>query len=603
MLGAKESLDLEGLASRYRAGSLRPAQLVEGLLERYAQRGDDKVWIHRVPDAELLARAAELEKRGPEGLPLYGIPFAIKDNIDLAGHPTTAACPDFRYVAGESADVVRRLIAAGAIALGKTNLDQFATGLVGVRSPYGVPGNSFDPAFIPGGSSSGSAVAVAAGLASFALGTDTAGSGRVPAAFNNLVGHKPTCGLLSTRGVVPACRSLDCVSILALTAGDAAAVLRTARGYDAADPYSRREPKIGGPVTPGTFAGCRFGVPRAGQLEFFGNAEAGTLFQQAEKRLAALGATRVEVDFEPFFATARLLYEGPWVAERYAGIRQFFEEHPQSLHPVTRSIIGGAAKFSAADAFAAYSRLKELQRATATAWTGVDILVTPTAGTIYRIAEVEADPVRTNSHLGHYTNFMNLLDLSAIAVPAGFLGNGLPFGITLIAPAFADEALCALGDSAQRAMVKTMGATGLSLPVPYNGFFNIQNSNMIRVAVCGAHMSGLPLNSQLTERGARLARKCRTAPQYRFYALTEFSPPRPGLVRADSGAAIDVEIWEVPSAAFGSFVDGIPSPLGIGTVALEDGTQVKGFLCEAHAVRSARDISALGSWREFIKGG
>ena len=601
MLAAQDSLDLETLGARYRAGTLRPSALIDGLLQRIEQRGDDKVWIHRVPQDELLARAADLERRGPAGLGLYGIPFAIKDNIDLAGHPTTAACADFRYVAKASAAVVEKLLAAGALPIGKTNLDQFATGLVGVRSPYGVPGNSFDPAHIPGGSSSGSAVAVASGLASFALGTDTAGSGRVPAAFNNLVGHKPSCGLLSTRGVVPACRSLDCVSIFALTAGDAAAVLRAARGYDPADPYSRREPEIGRPATPASFAGCRFGVPRAGQLEFFGNAHAAALFEKAVARLAALGGERVEVDFAPFFAAARLLYEGPWVAERYVAIRDFIQGHAASLHPVTRGIIGGAERYSAADAFSAFYRLKELQRAAAPVWDAVDILVTPTAGTIYTIAQVEADPIRTNSNLGHYTNFMNLLDLSAIAVPAGFLPGGLPFGITLIAPAFADEALCALGDAAQRAAVPTMGATGLLLPAAVP--FNIRAGDKIRVAVCGAHMSGLPLNHQLTERGARLAFKSRTAPQYRFYALTEFSPPRPGLVRADGGASIEVEVWEVPSAAFGSFVDGIPPPLGIGTVVLEDGTQVRGFSCEAHAVRSARDISSLGGWRQFIKGG
>ena len=601
VLGAQESIDLTALGARYRDGSLRPTQLIEGLLERIRRRGDDKVWIHRLPDGDLLARAAGLERRGAAGLPLYGVPFAIKDNIDLAGHPTTAACPDYRYLAGDSAPVVARLVAAGAIPVGKTNLDQFATGLVGVRSPYGVPGNSFDPAYIPGGSSSGSAIAVAAGLASFALGTDTAGSGRVPAAFNNLVGHKPTCGLLSTRGVVPACRSLDCISIFALTAGDAAQVLRAARGFDPADPYSRREPAVVRPRTPGSFAGCRIGVPPASQLEFFGNADAARLFAASVERLTRLGAEPVEVDFAPFLATARLLYEGPWVAERYVAIREFMDGHAEALHPVTRAIIGGASRFSAADAFSAFYRLKALQRETAAVWEEVDILVAPTAGTIYRIAEVEADPIRTNSNLGLYTNFMNLLDLSATAVPAGFQSNGLPFGITLIAPAFADEALCALADAAQRAAVATMGATGNALPAAGQALAG--GDAMIRVAVCGAHMSGLPLNHQLTERGARLARKTRTAPQYRFYALTEFSPPRPGLVRAEAGAAIEVEVWEVPSEAFGSFVDGIPSPLGIGTVALEDGTQVKGFLCEAHAVRSARDISGLGSWRNFIKGG
>jgi allophanate hydrolase len=591
---------LHSLGARYRAGSLRPSQLVAGILQRIERRGDDKVWIHRLPAAELEARAAELERRGPNGLPLYGIPFAIKDNIDLAGHPTTAACPDFAYLAKANAAVVESLLAAGAMPLGKTNLDQFATGLVGVRSPYGVPGNTFDADFIPGGSSSGSAVAVAAGLASFSLGTDTAGSGRVPAAFNNLVGLKPTRGLLSTRGVVPACWSLDCVSIFALTAADAAVVLRSARGFDPADPFSRREASPARAM-PRSFAGCKFGVPRADQLEFFGNPDTAALFEAMLARLERLGGERVTIDFEPFLETARLLYEGPWVAERYVAIREFIERRPEALHPVTRDIIGGATRHRAIDAFAAYYRLKALQRKTAPVWDAVDILVAPTAGTIYRIAEVEADPVRLNNNLGRYSNFMNLLDLSAIAVPAGFQHDGLPFGITLIAPAFADEALCALGAPAQRAAVDKMGATGLALPAVESS--DAASGQTIRLAVCGAHMSGLPLNHQLTERGARLARKCRTAPHYRLYALTAFTPPRPGMLRTDAGGAIEVEVWDVPSAALGSFVDGIPEPLGIGTVTLDDGQQVKGFLCEARATQGARDITSLGSWRQFIKGG
>ncbi len=599
MLGAKESLDLEGLASRYRAGSLRPTQLVEGLLERLARRGDDKVWIHRLPEAELLARASELEQRGMQGLPLYGIPFAIKDNIDLAGHPTTAACREFSFVAKESAFAVRRLLDAGAILIGKTNLDQFATGLVGVRTPYGVPGNSFDPAYVPGGSSSGSAVAVAAGLVSFSFGTDTAGSGRVPAAFNNLVGLKPTKGLLSTSGVVPACRSLDCVSIFALTAADAAQVLRSARGFDAADPFSRHAASPARAM-PHSFAGCRIGVPRDSQLEFFGNSDAQTLFASFVEKLVSLGAEKTCIDFAPFLETARLLYEGPWVAERYVGIREFFEKTPEALHPVTRSITAGATRHSAIDTFTAYYRLKALRRQTAPVWDSIDVLVTPTAGTIYKIAEVEADPIKLNSNLGYYTNFMNLLDLAAIAVPAGFQKNGLPFGATLAAPAFADEVLCELGQIAQRAMVTTMGATGLPLPKEKSPE---KSKTTIALAVCGAHMSGLPLNRELLERGARLARKCRTAPNYRLFALTEFKPPRPGMIREDDGAAIEVEVWDVPPAAFGSFVEGIPAPLGIGTVTLEDGQQVKGFLCETYATKVARDITSLGSWRTFIKGG
>ena len=601
MLQANDPLDLATLGARYAAGSLAPAQTVAGVLERIARRGEDRVWIHRLPAPELEARAAELERRGPKGLPLYGVPFAIKDNIDAAAHPTTAACPDFSYVAKQNAFVVERLLAAGAILIGKANLDQFATGLVGVRSPYGVPGNAFNAQYLPGGSSSGSAVAVAAGLVSFSLGTDTAGSGRVPAAFNNLAGLKPTRGLLSTRGVVPACRSLDCVSIFALTAADAAGVLRAARGFDAAEPFSRRE-AAPARAMPRSFAGCRVGLPRRDQLEFFGNPETPALFSNFVKTMTDLGADVVPIDFAPFLETARLLYEGPWVAERYIAIRELIEKKPEALHPVTRSIISGATRHSAIDAFSAFYRLQALRRQTAPLWDSIDLLVTPTAGTLYTIAEVEADPVKLNSNLGYYTNFMNLLDLAAIAVPAGFQNNGLPFGATLAAPAFTDEALCALGDLMQRAMVKTMGATGLPFP-SIREEENFKDRNLIRVAVCGAHMSGLPLNGQLVERGARLARKCRTAPQYRLYALTDFAPPRPGMVRADTGGAIDVEVWDVPSAAFGGFVEGIPAPLGIGTVTLEDGQQVKGFLCESHATRGARDITNLGSWRQFIKGG
>jgi allophanate hydrolase len=603
VLQSDDALDLATLRERYQSGNLRPSQTVAGVLDRIERRGDDRVWIHLLPRAELEARAAELEQRGPAELPLYGTPFAIKDNIDVAGHPTTAACPEFAYVARETAPAVAALTNAGAILIGKTNLDQFATGLVGVRSPYGVPANTFDPAYVPGGSSSGSAVAVAAGLVSFALGTDTAGSGRVPAAFNNIVGHKPTRGLLSARGVVPACRSLDCVSVFALTAADTAAVLREAAGYDAGDPFSRRAPPDGAEVVAG-FADIRFGVPRRDQLEFFGNRDAAGLFDAAVARIEALGGTSVEIDFEPFLAAARLLYEGPWIAERYVAIRDFIEQHPDALHPTTRAIIGNAVKFSAIDTFDAYYRLKALRRATAPVWDTVDIVMTPTAGTIYRIAEIEADPIRLNSNLGYYTNFLNLLDLCAIAVPAGFQRDGLPFGVTLVAPPFRDGTLCVLGDIAQRAAVTTMGATRRELPAPrpVRPIVTTDGGRTIRVAVCGAHMAGLPLNHQLTERGARLARVCRTAPHYRLYALTDFAPPRPGLVRSDRGASIAVEVWEVPAERFGGFVDGIPAPLGIGTITLEDGREVRGFLCEAYATQGARDITELGSWRTFVEG-
>jgi allophanate hydrolase len=593
VLRADDSLDLSTLGPRLRDRTVRPREVVDGVLARIAARGDDKVWIHVAARGTLEARAHVLERRGPAGLPLYGIPFAVKDNIDVAGQPTTAACPAFAYSPAESSPVVQALVDAGAIAIGKTNLDQFATGLVGTRSPYGACANTFDPRYVSGGSSSGSGVAVAAGLVSFALGTDTAGSGRVPAAFNNIVGLKPTKGLLSTRGMVPACRSLDCVSIFALTAEDARAVLDVARGFDVQDPWSRR---AGAAPLPDAIAGCRIGVPRASQLQFFGNRDAERLFGGAVAALERLGARRVEIDLAPFLEAARLLYGGPWVAERYLAVREFFERCPEAIFPVTREILAGAAKYGAADAFAAEYRLQEIRRAVEPTWREIDLLVTPTAGTIYTIEEVNAAPVQRNTDLGHYTNFMNLLDLAAIAVPAGFQANGLPFGVTLAAPAFADEGLCRLGGAVQRTLVETMGATKHAIPAAAAA---APAPGVVRIAVCGAHMSGLPLNHQLTDRGARLVRTCRTAPRYRLYALAGFTPPRPGMVRADSGGhAIEVEVWAVPSGAVGSFVDGIPSPLGIGTVELEDGEQVRGFVCEAYAVAGARDVSALGSWRK-----
>ncbi|HEY3327913.1 MAG TPA: allophanate hydrolase [Novimethylophilus sp.] len=439
-------LDIAILRRQYLGGSLTPSALVEQLDIRIGTEDPRHIWICRLTRDEMLAYAQKLEGHDPASLPLYGIPFAIKDNIDLAGIPTTAACPDYAYTPEKSAAVVQKLIDAGAIPVGKTNLDQFATGLVGARSPYGAGRNAFNPDYISGGSSAGSAVSVALGMASFSLGTDTAGSGRVPAAFNNLVGHKPTCGLLSTSGVVPACRTLDCVSIFALSADDAASVLEAAQGYDGGDPYSRR-PAAGRAVLGGSFS---FGVPRDDQLEFFGNPDTPQLFRAAVQRLRLLGGQPVTIDFAPFLETACLLYEGPWVAERYAAIRQFIETKPDALFPVTRQIIGGATRFSAADTYAALYRLKALQRQSEAIWDDIEVLLTPTAGTIYTVAEVEAEPVRCNNSLGYYTNFMNLLDLSAIAVPAGFQSDRLPFGVTLCAPAFSDAMLLNLGARMQR---------------------------------------------------------------------------------------------------------------------------------------------------------
>jgi allophanate hydrolase len=437
------NIDISHLRSLYVSGALTPTELVKEIDAEIGHEDKHHIWIERLNLDQMLQYAQKLEGEKIANYPLYGIPFAIKDNIDLAGVPTTAGCPAYAYTPKKSATVVQKLIAAGAIPVGKTNLDQFATGLVGTRSPYGACKNSINPAYISGGSSAGSAVSVALGQVSFSLGTDTAGSGRVPAAFNNLVGVKPSLGLLSTSGVVPACRTLDCVSIFAKNLDDAAAVLQVAQGFDHEDAYSLEAPAK---LAPNLGASFRFGVPKPNQLAFFGNLETPQLFQLAIGELEAIGGTAVEIDFSPFLETAQLLYEGPWVAERYMAIKDFFDENADIIFPVTKKIIGNAAKFSAADTFSAMYKLKALQRKADAVWrdidvTGIDILVTPTAGTIYTIAEVEADPIQTNTNLGYYTNFMNLLDMAAIAVPIDFQSNGLGFGITISAPAFSDDML------------------------------------------------------------------------------------------------------------------------------------------------------------------
>ena len=589
-------LDLATLAAAYRAG-LKPSTLFAHL-HAEAVADTHHAWISLLPEAELLARARALDEQDPASLPLYGVPFAVKDNIDQAGLPTTAGCPDFAYTPAADAAVVARLVAAGAIPLGKTNLDQFATGLNGTRSPYGACRNAFDPAYISGGSSSGSAVAVAAGQVSFSLGTDTAGSGRVPAAFNNLIGLKPTCGLLSSTGLVPACRTLDTISIFALTAVDAASVFGVVRSFDEADacsrpaePHGRRFP-AGQPF--------RFGVPRADQRAFFGDEHNPALFADAVARLEGLGGVAVELDFEPFLETARLLYGGPWVAERYHAIQDFIERQPESVFPVTREITLGGAKATAVEAFDAQYRLRALKRRCDTVWQDVDLILTPTAGRHPTIAAVEADPIRLNTDLGYYTNFMNLLDYAAVAVPAAFRPDGLPFGVTLFAPAHQDLPLLELADRWQADTGLPLGATGQ--PFPARDFPTLAGADgMVQVAVCGAHLSGLPLNGQLTQRGGRLLRAVRSAPEYRFYALAGGPPQRPGMVRvAEGGAAVEMEIWELPVRHFGSFVAGIPAPLGIGKVALEDGSLVCGFVCESGGLAGAEDITHYGGWRAWL---
>jgi allophanate hydrolase len=582
------SLDLQSLQQAYASGELTPSLLVEELLHRTSD-DPNRVWIQRLSAEQLRQRAQQLEQLDPATLPLYGIPFAIKDNIDLAGIATTAACPAFAYTPQQDAFVVSQLLAAGAIAVGKTNLDQFATGLNGTRSPWGACRNAFDPEWISGGSSSGSAVAVAKGYVSFALGTDTAGSGRVPAAFNNIVGHKPTLGWLSSSGLVPACRSLDTLSIFALNAADAETVLSIAAVHDQQDPFARQAEGHG----------FDFGIARPQQLHFFGNGQAEAAYQAALQHAAALGAQLVEIDLQPLLDTAKLLYDGPWVAERHAAIRPFFDTQATQLLPVIRQIIGWASNWSASDAYAYAYRLKAAKQQCDQLWQQVDCVLTPTAGGIYRISDMEADPLALNSDLGYYTNFMNLLDYAATAVPAGFQADGLPFGITLFAPAHQDGPLLHLAARWQQAQGGQAGATGLPLAPMSAG--RTLASGQVRVAVCGAHLAGLALNWQLRSRGARLITETRSAAEYAFYALAGGPPARPGMVHTGPGGqAIALEIWEMPAREFGSFVAGIPAPLGIGMVRLQDGSQVQGFVCEASATADAVDISHYGSWRAYL---
>jgi allophanate hydrolase len=594
------SLDLKTLAASYEKG-LRPTEIVEAVYDRIAARGEDNVWITLVPKELALARATALEASGDGARPpLWGIPFAVKDNIDVAGLPTTAACPDFLYMPDTSATVVEKLLAAGAILIGKTNLDQFATGLVGVRSPYGVARNPFNPDYIPGGSSSGSAVAVSAGLVSFSLGTDTAGSGRVPAGFNNIVGLKPSVGLLSASGMLPACKALDCISIFALTVNDASAVLAVAAGYDPTDAYSRSAPAGWRAAPTDIPQPFRFGVPRQDQLKFFGNSAADALFRRAVDRMTALGGEKVEIDYAPFAEAAGLLYTPAGTAERTAALGDFLTQHADALHPVTRRIIEAGRQASGVDVHRHYYRIRELQQASSITWNQIDVLLLPTSGTIYTVKELEAEPIQFNSNLGHYTNFVNYFDLAALAVPNGFQPDGLPAGITLVGPRFSEPLLSTIGGAYHR-------DTGLSLGATRHGHPKADlatgqaNYPFVTVAVFGAHMSGLPLNYQLRDIGARLLADCSTAPDYRLYVIAG-ALPRPGLVRVrQDGMPILGELWQIPTAGFGAFVAAIPAPLGIGDVTLDDGRVVKGFLCETVATADAPDITSLGGWRAWLE--
>ena len=527
--------------------------------------------------------------------PLAGLVFAAKDNIDAAGLPTTAGCPAFAYKPTANAAVVQQLLNAGASLLGKTNLDQFACGLNGTRSPYGAVPNAFNPAYVSGGSSSGSAYVVATGQADFALGTDTAGSGRVPAGLNNIVGLKPSRGLVSARGVVPAAQSVDCVSIFARTVATAVEVLQCAMGHDAQDPWSRKLTLATQPFQ----AAFRFGVP--GSLEFHGDDAARAAFAQAVARLEAMGGTAVTIDFAPLSKVAALLYESALVAERYTAIRPFFDGHEVEVIEPVRSIIAAGRQYSAADLYAAQNEVKRLGQRADAMWSNIDVLLVPAAPTHYTQAQMQQAPVALNRNLGAYTNFVNLLDYAALSVPSAMREDGLPFGITLIAPCGSDWQLADLGQRYHHSTGLTQGATGVPLP-PMRPVAALHKPATVKVAVVGAHLSGMPLNAQLIERGASLCTETVTAPNYKLFALPGTVPPKPGLLRVapGTGSSIALEVWDMPVEHYGSFVAMIPAPLGIGTLDLADGGQVQGFLCEALATGAAQDISHFGGWRPYI---
>jgi allophanate hydrolase len=568
------------LKKRY-ADGLKPSELIAELWEKIAAWNDPALFIHLPEKEELLAMAEAVEEMSGD-LPLWGVPFVVKDNIDVEGMPTTAACPAFSYVPATDAEVVARLRAAGAIPLGKVNLDQFATGLVGTRSPYGTPRNAIDAEFLPGGSSSGSASSVAAGLCCFSLGTDTAGSGRVPAAFQELIGWKPTKGLLSTRGVVPACRSLDCVSVFTNTVEDVALVAGVVSGFDEGDPFSR-EIKPAGKVGT-TF---RFGVPL--EVDFAGDPDTPGLFDAVVERMKALGGEPVGIDLKPFVEAAKLLYEGPWVAERWAAVGGFVEENPGEVFPVTRKILEASKGWDAAATFRAQYRMAELARIAGMIWKDIEVLLLPTTPRIYTVAEVLEEPYQTNATLGKYTNFMNLLDLSAIAVPAGTARGGRArWGVTFAAPAGWDGELIKLA-------ARFGGEAVCELPKP--------PKQAIPVVVCGAHLEGLPLHWQLAERGATLRSRTKTAPVYRMYAMPAVGsiPPRPALIREEGkGASIEVEVWDLSPADFGDFTSKIPGPLGIGKVLMENGEELPGFIAEPRAADGADEITGFGGWKAWL---
>ncbi len=594
-MSAGIALTLSSLAAAYAAGT-SPAQIVEQVYARIEEVADPNIFLCLFPKEELLDAAGALGAFDP-ARPLWGVPFVIKDNIDVGGVPTTAACPDFAYVPDETAFVVQRLQEAGALLIGKTNLDQFATGLVGVRTPFGAPKNAIDPMIVPGGSSGGSGVCVAHGIASFSLGTDTAGSGRVPAALNNIVGLKPTLGALSATGVVPACRTLDTVSVFALTVSDAYAAYSVAAVYDPEDAYAR---DIATPAMVAPPSTLNIGIPSQNSIRFEGDEAQAASFAATIHALKEGGATISEIDFEPLYEIAQMLYFGAWVAERYVATESLFESNPDALFPVTAKIIGSAVGKTAAETFKDFYKLKDLIAAAKPAIDACDVLCVPSIPTFASVADLEADPMGPNNMLGTYTNFVNLMDMCGIAVPTPARSDGRPGSVTILAKAGADAKTAAVATQIEAWGNRNLGATTWAFEpatLPADA-----PSDAIRIAVCGAHMSGLPLNHTLTERGARFVCAHRSAPDYTFHALPGAGVARPGMVRteAGTGAAIALELWDMPLTAFGSFMKTIPAPLGIGMLTLADGSTVQGFICEAIATQGATDITELADWRKYL---
>ena len=586
MRPATLSLGSRSLRDHYAAGLLSPVEVVDEVYARIAARGDDHVWISLVPHDVARAAAAALDPADLTRLPLYGLPFAVKDNIDVAGMETTAGCPEFATVAVSDAALVARLVAAGAVLVGKTNLDQFATGLNGTRSPYGVPGSARDPRLIAGGSSSGSGVAVGAGLVTFAVGTDTAGSGRVPAALNGVVGMKPSVGLVSSTGIVPACASLDCASVFALDVADGAAVLAVMAGPDRGDPWSRRLPVP--PPSPPTVAtaGLRLGVPDV--VDGWGSRGECEVWERLLADLGEAGVELVPVPMTPFFEAGDQLYRGVWLAERLEGLETFLRSHPTAVLPVIREVLAAGGAVRGVDTFAALTDMQRLRRVTHDLLAPVDALLTPTVTETFTVQEMLADPIALNTRLGRFTTFTNLLDLCGVAVPAGTGRVGAPFGVTVQHVAGRDAHVAAVAAVVER----VVAGVPVDPPAPEDGCLDL--------AVVGAHLAGMPLHADLLARGAALVQRTVTAPTYRLFALRDTVPAKPGLRRvAAGGAAIEVEVYRMPIREIGAFLVTVTAPLGLGQVTLADGREVHGFVCEPFALDGADDITGTGGWRAY----